>query len=105
MNKIAKIIFFMALTFLICFSGLSIFANPTEMEVKSEISQVCVYPDSALINRVAHLELDKGSYKTIFSDIIPEVDDNSIRVSAEGTAAIRLFGAQVKKEFLTEIPS
>jgi hypothetical protein len=105
MNKIAKIIFFMALTFLICFSGLSIFANPTEMEVKSEIGQVCVYPDSALINRVAHLELDKGSYKTIFSDIIPEVDDNSIRVSAEGTAAIRLFGAQVKKEFLTEIPS
>ena len=105
MNKIAKIIFFMALTFLICFSSLSVFANSTEIEVKSEISQVFVYPDSALINRVAHLELDKGSYKTIFSDIIPEVDDNSIRVSAEGTAAIRLFGAQVKKEFLTEIPS
>ncbi|MBU4227666.1 mucoidy inhibitor MuiA family protein, partial [bacterium] len=58
-----------------------------------------------LINRVTHLELDKGTYTAIFSNIIPEVDENSLRVSAEGTAIIKLFGAQVKREYLEEVPS
>jgi uncharacterized protein (TIGR02231 family) len=73
--------------------------------VKSEISEICVYTDSALINRITHLELDKGTYTAIFSDIIPEVDENSLRVSVEGTAIIKLFGVQVKREYLEEVPS
>ena len=100
MNKIIKIIIFFGL---ILFVGVSIYA--TEIEVKSEISGICVYTDSALINRVTHLELDKGTYTAIFSNIIPEVDENSLRVSAEGTAIIKLFGAQVKREYLEEVPS
>jgi uncharacterized protein (TIGR02231 family) len=54
---------------------------------------------------VAHLELATGTYKTVFSNIVPEVDENSLRVSAEGSAIIKLFGAQVKKEYLEEVPS
>jgi len=100
MNKILKIVVFLGL---ILFLGAN--AYTTEIEVESEISEVSVYIDSALINRVARLELDRGTYKAIFLDIIPEVDENSLRVSAEGTAAIRLFGAQVKKEYLEEVPS
>lgn len=100
MNKIIKIIIFLGL---ILFVGINIYA--VEVEVESEISEVCVYTDSALINRVAHLELATGSYKTVFSNIVPEVDENSLRVSAEGSAIIKLFGAQVKKEYLEEVPS
>jgi hypothetical protein len=100
MNKIIKIIIFLGL---ILFVGVNIYA--TEIEVKSAISEICVYTDSALINRVTHLELDKGTYTAIFLNIIPEVDENSLRVSAEGTAIIKLFGAQVKREYLEEVPS
>ncbi|MBC8499196.1 MAG: mucoidy inhibitor MuiA family protein, partial [Candidatus Atribacteria bacterium] len=100
MNKILKIVVFLGL---ILFLGVNVYT--AEIEVESEISEVSVYTDSALINRVARLELDKGTYKAIFPDIIPDVDENSLRVSAEGTAVIRLFGAQVKKEYLEEIPS
>lgn len=100
MNKIIKIIIFLGL---ILFVGINIYA--AEVEVESEISEICVYTDSALINRVAHLELATGSYKTVFSNIVPEVDENSLRVSVEGSAIIKLFGAQVKKEYLEEVPS
>jgi hypothetical protein len=100
MDKIIKIIIFLGL---ILFVGVNIYA--AEVEVKSEVSEICVYTDSALINRVAHLELDKGTYTAIFSNIIPEVDEDSLRVSAEGTAIIKLFGAQVKREYLEEVPS
>ena len=100
MNKIIKIIIFLGL---ILFVGVNGYA--AEIEVKSEISEIYVYTDSALVNRVAHLELDKGTYTAIFSNIIPEVDENSLRVSAEGTAIIKLFGAQVKREYLEEVPS
>ena len=100
MNKIIKIIIFLGL---ILFVGINSYA--AEVEVESEISEICVYTDSALINRVAHLELATGTYKTVFSNIVPEVDENSLRVSAEGSAIIKLFGAQVKKEYLEEVPS
>jgi len=100
MNKIIKIVVFLGV---ILFIGVNIYA--AEVEVNSQISEICVYTDSALINRVTHLELERGTYTAIFSDIIPEVDENSLRVSAEGTAVIRLFGAQVKREYLEEVPS
>jgi len=100
MNKIIKIIIFLGL---ILFVGVNGYA--AEIEVKSEISEIYVYTDSALVNRVAHLELDRGTYKAIFTEIIPEVDENSLRVSTEGMAVIKLFGAQVKREYLEEVPS
>lgn len=81
------------------------FVFSSEIEVESRISEVTVYPDSALINRLATLKLNVGEYKIIFSDIIPEVDENSLRVSGKGTATFKLFGAQLKREFLEEVPS
>ncbi|MEA1940106.1 MAG: mucoidy inhibitor MuiA family protein [Candidatus Caldatribacteriota bacterium] len=105
MNKITRIIFFSVLALLVSFSSFSAFAASTEIEVKSEIDWVCVYPDSALIDRVAHLELERGAYKIILPNIVSEVDENSLRVSVLGEASIRLFGAQIKKEYLGEIPS
>ncbi|PIP20843.1 MAG: hypothetical protein COX40_02550 [Candidatus Omnitrophica bacterium CG23_combo_of_CG06-09_8_20_14_all_40_11] len=88
--------------------GLILFSSyvfASEIEVESRISEVTVYPDSALLSRVANLKLSPGEYRVIFSNIIPEVDENSLRVSAQGATEVRLFGAQVKKEFLEEVPS
>lgn len=80
-------------------------AFAAELQVKSDIVKVCIYPDSALITRSANLKLEPGSYKVIFSDIIPDVDENSLKVFGQGSAQAKLFGAVVKKEFLKEVPS
>lgn len=76
-----------------------------DIAVTSKISEVVVYPDSALITRAGLLQVKPGAYKAVFSDIIPVFDENSIKVSAKGDASIKLFGAQVKTEFLEEAPS
>ncbi len=77
-----------------------VFASTIEAE--SRIASVTVYPDSALISRKASPKLSAGTHTVVFSDIIPEIDENSLRVSAEGNAEVKLLGAQVKKEFLQE---
>jgi uncharacterized protein (TIGR02231 family) len=86
-------------------SAISSCAFASDIEAESRITQVAVYPDSALISRMTTLKLEPGEHKVTFSNIIPEVDENSLRVSGEGTAQVKLFGAQVKREFLKETPS
>ena len=93
----------LCLSLILTLSGSYVFA--AEIKAASHINRVTVYPRSALINRTTTLKLNPGSHKVIFSNIIPKVDENSLRVSAEGTAIFKLFGAQVKKEFLKEVPS
>ncbi|MCD6521940.1 mucoidy inhibitor MuiA family protein [Candidatus Calescamantes bacterium] len=76
-----------------------------EIKVESRISKVTVYPASALINRTASLKLKRGEYEIVFADIVPEVDENSLRVYASGEAEVKLFGAQLRKEYLEEVPA
>jgi uncharacterized protein (TIGR02231 family) len=76
-----------------------------EIEARSKIARVTVYPDSALLTREVSLKLNPGEYKVIFPDIIPVIDENSLRVSAAGNAAVKIFGAQLKTEYLETTPS
>lgn len=77
-----------------------------EVEADSKISGVVVYQDSALITRTADVKLtNTGEYAVVFKDIIPDVDENSLRVKGEGTARVKIFGASVKKEFMEKPPS
>lgn len=98
-----KIMFLVSALAFIFMASPYIFA--ADITADSRITEVTVYPDSALLSRVASLKLDAGEQKVIFSDIIPEVDENSLRVSAEGGTQVKLFGAQLKREFLEESPS
>ncbi len=76
-----------------------------ELTADSSISRVTVYPDSALITRTAALKLNPGHYTVVFPDIIPEVDENSLRVSAPGNEGVKILSVQLKKEFLKDDPS
>jgi uncharacterized protein (TIGR02231 family) len=71
-------------------------------DVDSHISQVTVYPDSALVTRTGTVELAVGPQELSFADIIPDIDEDSLRVSGRGTASVKIMGARVKKEFLAE---
>ncbi len=91
---------------LICFLGLlsSPFAYSVEIKVDSKISAVTIYTAGALVKRVAQVKLNQGENRVIFPEIIPEIDEDSLRVSGEGPASVKILGASVKKEFLKEEP-
>ncbi|MFY9401885.1 MAG: mucoidy inhibitor MuiA family protein [Candidatus Omnitrophota bacterium] len=76
-----------------------------EIQVDSKISAVTIYSGDALIKRVAQVKLPQGESKVVFSGIIPEIDENSIRAGAEGDTSAKILGASVKKEFLKEEPT
>ncbi len=76
-----------------------------EIITDSRITQVMVYPDSVLVTRQAEVKLNAGNNKAVFNDIIPAVDENSLKVSLDSSSSAKLLGAQLKQEFLETIPS
>lgn len=82
-----------------------LFVCAQDIIADSKINQVTVYAQGALVNRIALLKLSTGTQKIIFSDIIPQIDENSLRVSGEGSAQVKILGASFKKEFLKESPT
>ncbi|MDD3987838.1 MAG: mucoidy inhibitor MuiA family protein [Candidatus Omnitrophica bacterium] len=83
---------------------LPFFVYAQDIQADSKISAVTIYSGDALIKRVAQVKLPQGENRVIFADLIPEIDENSLRVSAEGSASVKILGAYIKKEFLKEQP-
>lgn len=81
-----------------------LFVCAQDIIADSKISQVTVYSQGALVNRVASFKISVGTQKIIFPDILPQIDENSLRVSGEGSAEVKILGASFKKEFLQESP-
>lgn len=75
-----------------------------DIQAESKITKVSVYLASAMITRSAELKLSPGMQKIVFSGIVPEIDENSLRVSGKGSAEVKILGAEVKKEFLKDLP-
>ena len=75
------------------------------LKPESKIVEVTVYPGSALVKRAAQVNLSKGVHQVVFSEIIPEVDENTLTVSGKGTADVKIYGVQVKREYLDRSPS
>jgi len=74
------------------------------IDAQSKISEVTVYPGSAHITRQVQLDLTKGEHSIVLKDIVPQLDENTLSVSGQGTAKTKIFGAYIKKEFLKETP-
>lgn len=90
----------------VCLLLLPVYSAFSEtQETPSRITEITVYPDAGLISRIANLKLEPGQQRIVFSGIIPEVDDNSLKVSGAGSAEVKILGAQVKREYLTEQPA
>jgi len=68
------------------------------------ISAVTVFPDSALVNRLANLKLNPGSYKVRVDNLVADIIEDSLRAKGSGSAEFKILGVQLKKEFLDEVP-
>lgn len=80
-------------------------ASASEAVVASKITKVTVYPDAALVTRRGTVTVNAGAQRVLFEGIVPEIDENSIRVSAQSGAAVKLFGAQILRMAQTEVPA
>jgi uncharacterized protein (TIGR02231 family) len=98
-----KRIIFTCLVLSVIFS-LNRLALAQDIQAASNITQVTVYPGDVLITRTAVLKAESGEHKIIFADIIPEIDENSLRVSAGGNALVKVLGVELKKKYLEETP-
>jgi hypothetical protein len=55
----------------------------SEIEADSRITEVMVYPDSALVGRTTILRLEQEKHRIIFSDIVPHIDEDNLSISCQ----------------------
>ena len=79
---------FLSLSFNICFAEV--------ITPESTITRVSVYPGSARITRQAQVNLSEGEHTIVFDNIIPMIDQNSLSISGQGNAQVKLYGASFK---------
>ncbi len=71
----------------------------------STISAVTVYPDRARVTRSGITSLEFGQQVLEIPELPVQLDPDSVRVSAHGTAQARLLGVEVQRAFFTETPA
>ncbi len=94
--------------FFVCFCSVFLIAGyacAADVNATSHVSQVTVYASSAFVTRSATVSLKAGDTRVVFADIIPEFDENSLRVKGKGSAEVKILGAELKREYTEEQPA
>jgi uncharacterized protein (TIGR02231 family) len=73
--------------------------------ISTSINAVTVYPDRARITRHGTTTLEQGLQQLEITELTLSANPDSLRVSAHGTARVRLLGAQINRTFYTETPA
>jgi uncharacterized protein (TIGR02231 family) len=71
-----------------------------EIIAKSKVSSVTIYPDRATIVREADLTFGSGTHSAIFENLPATLIPNSLRVSGKGTAAVKVVGLDLTRQYL-----
>ena len=73
--------------------------------LQTAITSVFVYPDRARVCRQGMLALDAGAHILEISGLPIQLEADSLRASARGTARARLLGVQAQRVFFVETPA
>jgi uncharacterized protein (TIGR02231 family) len=74
-------------------------------QLATTIVTATVYPDRALLLRRGTLSMDVGAHSLEITELPLNLNPDSLRASARGSAHARLLSAQVKRTFYVETPS
>ena len=70
--------------------GAALPAAAADSDAKSHIDAVAVYPDAALVTRIAEADLPAGATTLIFRNLPVGLDPNSLRVTGEADATLAI---------------
>jgi uncharacterized protein (TIGR02231 family) len=73
-----------------------------DLKPETVITDVVVYPGTARVTRELKTDVTEGMHNILFSDIKPDIDENSLTVSGEGTAKVKIYGAKIIRQYLNE---
>ena len=90
------------LIFLILISGTIICQEKTE-KLNSKVIAATVFKNRALVTRQAEIILPSGKHILAFSNLPTDLQDESVRVSAEGNGVIKILDVKVEQRFTSEI--
>lgn len=80
-------------------------AHADKVEASSQIQEVTVFQDRALITRWVELDLKAGNHQIRFASLPADLEQDSITAKGEGTAMVELSGARVETIQLKEAAS
>jgi uncharacterized protein (TIGR02231 family) len=81
------------------------FLAASPVYVDSAIKSIIAYPDSAMVTREVMLNFDPGEYELAFTNIIPRLNGDTLRISAGGADNVKLYDVKYKIDYLTVDPS
>jgi len=70
------------------------------VEVQSRVSKAIVYRDCAQVTRQAQADVKEGTAEIVFANVPENVSEDTLTVSARGTAEATIVDAKIKKIFL-----
>jgi len=73
-------------------------------EIKTRVNEVTVFLNRARIKRSGKISVQRGNETLIISGLPAELDPESVRVKAAGSAPVSIAGIDVRKTFFKDIP-
>lgn len=85
---------------ILLFNSFSMAGETPLISTKSTITDVTVYQDRAMTTHQATVTLQPGNYIVAFDGLTPLIQDDSVRVSGNGSAGATIVGMEIKNSFL-----
>ena len=79
----------------ICAGWMAPTADAADMDAASRIEAVTVYPDAAIVSRVAQVDLAAGDTIVVFRDLPLGLDPASLRVQGSGASALTIGAVDI----------
>ena len=80
--------------------GVSFCTFAETIETKSTVTQAVVYINSAQITRQAQVNVKQGLNEVVFTNVPEDLNEDTLTVSAKGTARAKILDAKIKRVFL-----
>ncbi|GAB4351497.1 MAG: mucoidy inhibitor MuiA [Candidatus Abyssubacteria bacterium] len=75
-------------------------ADASELPADARIASVVIYPDRAMVTRVADLTLERGEHTVVFGNLPVNMDTDSLRTEGRGQASVRIYSIESRKVIL-----
>lgn len=76
-----------------------------EINVETAVTQVTVYPDRARVTAVAECECEPGLHRLLVAELPLTMETDSVRVTGQGTAHVRILSVDVMRRFYEQTPA